>query len=379
MLFCLADSLVDGLASGDRAHDATVHALQELASARHDGCHAIYGSAFVLDAAASCIDLSAEARSVYRNIRTNLAPLKSLYDFVKRVVEIVLPSSRLEVRDEGNGRRVFKLPADLVTLPLLRPTVLMSENLIDARVYRDMTEAYLYRIRVRGGSRLRAETRGGGGSQIYAEYGSLKGSRESLCVCVVDSDRHYPDCKMGDTAAKVVAEDERQTWPLSELLVLPVHEVENLIPTAIYQECAQGNPQRTRAVQSLQAIEKSQYAEHRFYLDIKNGLRLRDIVRVGEQHPYFLYWAPVAKNGREGEVRGNPDCWCALECGETGDCACVVCDGFGDILEAVSACLHEMTAQKRAEALDDLVLRAWDQIAPVIASWLWCEPRMHTL
>jgi hypothetical protein len=138
------------------------------------------------------------------------------------------------------------------------------------------------------GVRLKLELMHGGGAGLAARYGELlRDSRPAICV--VDSDRRYPDAPLGNTARGINALGWSNPLGTVRAAMLPVREAENTLPISFLLDVYKANPvvraQIKRYTDYLSKVESGTFAVNvLLHLDLKEGDTVGRIANVPMPH-----------------------------------------------------------------------------------------------
>jgi hypothetical protein len=131
--------------------------------------------------------------------------------------------------------------------------------------------------------------------------------------------------------------------------------------------------------------EKSTVAEARKYLDIKEGLKLSQILQAPSNTAFSKDWINWLNNIRTIAIQKiSTICVNDEVCRNDKDCDCIITTGLGDkILEAVIKLIEEETKDqptelKIAEMVDPLLRKEWENIGEIITAWCCGASRMST-
>lgn len=145
----------------------------------------------------------------------------------------------------------------------------LCEHLIDVRFYMRLARRYYPYSPI-----ATIERCGGGGSTVDV-LKSIK-NRNVLCLVILDSDCKYPGSTRppkGSTAYRCQQNYRLQRSNI-ELLVLPVHEIENLVPISfMYQNTD------AAGVKFLKRLEKNNLFDQLVYYDVKLGITKEDALK----------------------------------------------------------------------------------------------------
>src|SRR5262249_10646219 len=151
-------------------------------------------------------------------------------------------------------------------------SILLGENRDDADLYLLMGRAYAARLRWK--LRLDAEVRGGGGSTTEREFRGAS-STGRLVLCIVYSDKRCHKGGMGSTARAPV--DASSDVPrFQHVEVLPVRELENLLPLEYLGECLSRHGNKN--VGHLREAVRRVTGDWLDHADLKDGVCLLDIM-----------------------------------------------------------------------------------------------------
>lgn len=143
----------------------------------------------------------------------------------------------------------------------------------------------------------------GGGSSVSRRYNdALQVFRPALCV--VDSDRDYFNGPLGGTARNLSALHNPNVLPVIQLYVLPVRELENVIPISVLYDVYFNDPHVRTKIQSLcdyillrengqQLVEGNVLS----FFDMKNGITRSKILSFPLPAKQLFYYFDVNTTG----------------------------------------------------------------------------------
>lgn len=223
MLFYLTDSLIIDI--NDQRYNQIYKAVRNLAIAADESHHMLLGDIKALEfwnqqlgndpCAAVLVDL-------INNYSTTTIPI-----FITEYVEVVLeyPQDRAY-----NGKHIYQLLyTSFTNSQNLSPTYLIGEDENDSKFYGHILNWYKRINNIN--SNISFNREGGGGHNTYRTFNTHI-EQNHICICIVDTDRRYPGAPEGETA-KNCRNNVVCTPPYSQLLVINVHEIENLLPKDI--------------------------------------------------------------------------------------------------------------------------------------------------
>jgi len=366
MLFVLDKSLAENLESPD-----VQKALLYIAIGRREGKHLIFSEDFkTMKAFAGHEGLTSDTREIYQNVFNRLSTLKSFSETVVRRVRVVAKHQDIFWRDMSGGKKEIIVSASLIDdSSFIQPTILLCENQKDCELCQIMAQTSM-------NGKIRSEHRSGGGSQIYPTYKEIQDRGNRFCLCFVDSDRKYPGCPLGTTARPF--EEMPKTSKLCEFEIIEAREIENLIPTAMFDKVS--DPNRIRCISFLEKLECSPIADARRFIDLKNGLKGRDYFGLlSHNADSAAYWQKFF-NTINSWINISESCLNNQACdkSKSENCACIIMYGLGEhILEAVIEMLNKQSPQKISE-MTAALKPYWQEYGELISAWCCGSNRIST-
>jgi hypothetical protein len=371
MFIKLSDDLLPHLDFNDFA---TQDALENIATCFRAGKHLVTGSRGVLEFIIDNYDSAPRTIAAFKQMKNEIPQLGLLSETMSYIMEVVPVGLGIE---EIYGKKILKMPlTNLHNSSVLEPTQVIGEDLTDLEFYSLVASAFLYRNRMPS-VKIRHEPVNGGGSTTGTVYRHHQDLQERLCLCIVDSDKKSPGEEIHDTAKAVIGVNAKNK-PLSDAIVVDVHEMENFL------SCNQLKllpPAAQSAVDDLINIRKTCVSEVGRYIDFKKGLTLKSIYTCPQGHPYRQFWEAELDSVLTGasyprETSKSP-CLHTNNCEESDLCTCVVFSGFGDhVLETVLSKMKEMSVQKVHESVCSYTLADWEDLGQYFVSWCCGRERM---
>lgn len=367
MLVALHDSLLDELQKPEVDHQL-IELLEDLARCRQAGFHLITGSRSLLKTITNLSNLSRKSSDVYLFILEELTQLRNVTKLLARRIEVT-DEYATNVITNSDGSQTFQIPyRKLQTLSIFNKTILLSENLLDSKIYAHIADAYIAMNGLKG-IKLKFEKRGGGGSTIAGEYYEIQQNQERLCLCVVDSDKKTPNSTIGSTAKNVTAKDDSNIL-LCEVAIIEPRDIENLFPTSVLREIVQG-ASKLSVIEVLETIDACPAnSDARYHLDIKKGITLGEVLHSPAQEEFHKYWKTIlARHG----FSNNLACSVSANCNNPRECTCIIAAGLGDKIaeEFYDKFLNVSSSQKVAERVSTIehLRSTWESIGRIIAAW----------
>lgn len=364
MLFQLDDSLA-GLFTGQQAPPPKVlDGISLLAHSRRTGCHLVVGSRGVLSALAATAHLGSRDRAVFQHLLSRFSTISPLRSFPAVYIEVV-PSQVKPISILRGGQVAIQMPIEaLDSIPFVGPTVLLGENIDDANLMAIVGESWLHHKGV-SGIAIRCSTRGGGGSTLEHEFGAIVDQGDLLCLCVADSDKSWPNAPQGATARAVLSR-KRLDRPYCAVLVLDIHEIENMLPVDVIESAWRLN-NAPHAMSALISDGRDHQDSFIIYFDFKNGIRSRKFASDG----YARYWIETIDRWRQAIPNLVVGCSNPGICGAAGDCTCRIVPGYGAAI--LSIVLNNFRAELRSSLtrgqLSASQMSQWVACAEAVASW----------
>lgn len=247
----------------------TIPALENLANAVREGKHLVISDRKTLKIITQCQDLSKTTRAIYTILYNKFSELRSYLSVVTRYIEItdLLEPALSSLSDQ----EVIQVPLKFFeNTQSIQKTILLCENSSDTSFYQTIARVYL--IWKNANIKLEYEPRGGGGNTIDTEYDNIQKTTKYFCLCILDSDRIAPEGKLGSTAAQIDQnKNQSSQFFRTKVLILDVHEIENLIPNSILLGICSGDKQREDALKRIQKLQEIRGDQIKHFLDIKEG------------------------------------------------------------------------------------------------------------
>ncbi len=366
MVINLHDSLIPFIHSTHVDAAACAHCLENIATGRREGKHVVIGTSALLKVMSESEFLSSRSRGVFKSILAHRSEEASLLRRVRCYVNVLPPKSSLYMSLDS-AKVIVNIPidkfADTVTI---QQGILLAESISDAKFYKKMASVYAFREKMK--VPVRAETIGGGGGALGKQYQHYQDEQKRFCLCVVDSDREYPNAAVGSTARAVKKADDRDKV-MSTILIIGCREVENLIPVSVYEKMFKGDIDKVSSIDAMIDIGKCNEMDVLRYIDVKSGHRLGWIIGSDPKSDFGKFWRskmPVM----EGCCTGvDPCCISDDGCRFPQSCKCSLLVSLGArVLESALDILEKMTDQKVSELLGNSS-GDWDEYGSFVFSW----------
>ena len=373
MLIVLHESLLRDLQADSPNRGEAIEGLESLARIRRDGRHLLFGGRRTFEAIIGTEGLSELARATYKVVYQRLAEVKAFSEIVSRRIELVGHTyGPLSSRVVGDIT-IVQVPVGMFDTELGHQPVLMGENLTDVRIFVRMAHIFAHKMKT-GPVPLSYEAVGGGGSTTVDQYLEYQNRSQRLCLCIVDSDKKSPQGALGSTAKSLDRANQAHR-PLSEIAILNVRELENVIPPVVLSQIPGIDPV---GVQDIERLVLSSVSETRGYIDLKRGTAVGKMLSLPATSSDRRYWVNLW-HGLATELQSvSRQCADRGECPTPHACTCIINRGLGDNLlsHAAGAC-EKISPKKLGESLDTLAEAEWERIGSVVLSWCCASPRLR--
>lgn len=232
-----------------RARDA----LFNLSTAAYEGKHLLAGSRRTF-ADLQKIALGPVPSGRFKEASAHLADAQTLRSKIPAYIHVqpIGQSPHVEIVSTPGvtGQIVFNVPLDhFADSEQVGRSWLMAEHIHDVDTYAAFGQAYAQRFHGFRCALRTADGHGGATPHTFESYAK----QDMSVLCIVDSDRHDPTAKLGQTATDALARQEtvRAHGKVATVHVLPCRELENLLPAAIVVEALPEDPKHPHRVKVL--------------------------------------------------------------------------------------------------------------------------------
>lgn len=283
MIFKIDESCLEAIESGDEDAIAT---LEQLALNRRKQRNYIFAKKNVLEKLMVQKSLSKPVQSVFHSLFNRGSEDKSYLEAVNKYINIVYQKT-----NEHNDMEISVELKSVSYMDICDATVLITENQEDALFY-ELVARYYTICRGFKNIEIYFEKKPGGGDTTAKVLEDTVTTGNRLCLCIVDSDKKFPKDSGGTTKGHIEEFTKYKTQDIWKVIILDVHEVENLIPIEWIEKCEKeiGIPSAT--ISFLQYL-KSKIAQEKndapiYYFDIKNGIKKDKFVCADSQDKNIL-------------------------------------------------------------------------------------------
>ena len=252
MLIVLSESLREDdlrMPLSQRARDALIN----LSTAAYEGKHLLAGSRRIFENLQE-LGLDDEPSNRFKEATAYIADAQTLRSKIPAYIHVqpIGQSPHVEIVSTPSvtGQIVFNVPLDhFADSEQVGRAWLMAEHIHDVDSYVAFGQAYAQRFRGFHCALRKADGHGGATPHTFESHAK----QDMSVLCIVDSDRHDPTAKLGQTATDALARQEtvRAHGKVATVHVLPCRELENLLPAALVVEALPEDPKHPHRVKVL--------------------------------------------------------------------------------------------------------------------------------
>jgi hypothetical protein len=352
-------------------HDACA-GIGAIFDAVYRGEHYALGSRQTLATLAEDKNLSVVARKTIFSVCSKISMLGGI---VKQI------STRINV-SHGRVTETMRVSPSEWETPLcdvgafgIRKTVLLAENIDDARAFEHA--ARQYQVSSGMGGQVSIEKVGGGGSTTPGVFRNNALDERRWCLCITDSDRLCPSSTLDVTADKC-SDIAKGKSTVACYVDIVAREIENILPFAFVSEAVPCTHQDKWDwhLNRLCALRPDAHS----FCDIKNGISLGKVFSFSLSTPAQTFWESVVADLKKASALGS-GCLDNNECKEQSAslCRCYVTYGFGEkLLESVVNMLDKQSSHQSERLIrHDLNRQKWMEVGRYVFEWACAPEKMR--
>lgn len=247
--------------------------LEQLALDRRKCRNIVVAKREVLFELANTENLSDISRSVYKVLGNRMSERKLLLNNTKKYCRIVaMKTEKNFIVEENHEIILLNIETgslkDFTAYPLM-----LAENEEDIEFYKFVGQYFVKKNRL-GNLNINFEGENGGGSTISNVLNHIISEKNRMCLCIVDSDRKYGNASHGDTMQRIIDVTQNVFQDYFEVLLLEMHEIENLIPVSILKKVVdEKNLEEQGLLFYKYLMERDNTLNSPiFYFDLKKGI-----------------------------------------------------------------------------------------------------------
>ncbi|MFZ3053806.1 MAG: hypothetical protein WA099_10390 [Sulfuricurvum sp.] len=332
-----------------------MRALENLALGYADGHHIILGNRDTIQFISELEQLDKRPKSLYKKIYSSLTEYGNFLNAVEVYLKIT------------NGPQLLRTGKCIET-PLIyfsstrtiQPTNILCEHIHDIEFFKKITNCYVKKTGFK--IQLQYTPQMGGGSAMGGVYASIQ-SDNKICLAIADSDRYHQNDFMKDTPSTLLREND-PLKPLSNIYILPVREIENLLTATMISNMIEKNHQYcnlTSRLLPLSKMEKNGLYNEIKYIDFKEGMTYKNYLENLQSHGVDLLscCAPI-----------KVSCNSEGTCQDTHDCNCILFEGLGsNIINLMTEYIEKLSCIDLKNMVHDDMQIIWNEIALKVMSW----------
>ena len=253
--------------------------LEQLALDRRKCRNIVVAKREVLYELASIEKLSDVSRSVYKVLSNRMSERKLLLKNAKKYCRIVATETEKRIIVEGE-QEIILLNIEMASLKdFTTYTLLLAENKADIEFYKFVGQYFVKKNKL-GTLNIGFEGTNGGGSTISDVLAHIISEKNRMCLCIVDSDRKYANAAPGDTMQRIMSVVQGISQDYFEVLLLEMHEIENIIPLSVLQKVVDENKLGKQGLLFYQYLIgcDNTINSPMFYFDLKEGILKKSFI-----------------------------------------------------------------------------------------------------
>lgn len=357
MIVYLHDSILNSIEQ-NQLNEADFNNLISIAQAKYNGKHFIIGDKTTIQAITNLEPLGDYIKSIYLKIFNDQTKwFNLLKDFDFKVVVRSDIDDFFTLKDDDKTE--FHVPLKLFnTTNLNNHPDFICENLVDVKVYLNITNSYLKSIRVNGVKLSCNPVMGGGNTTHQVIQNNIESNK--ISACILDGDYKYPGCEIGATA-KAVIDINNNNFSFVQLFVLKQRELENLLPISLLKAFFrkdQGQLIKLNEIERLKSLASDDFNPF-YYIDLKFGLR-KSVFSCVTDSLEKSFWLNILPE--------YSDFSCVKNNCKVSKCTNKHVDGFGsDLLQNIASHIEENELE--FDQIDDDLKSSWIEICRFLISF----------
>lgn len=261
----------DVVQAAEQNKASALNVLEQVIFAHKSGKHLLFTTYSLLIRIVKIPGLPKYVRQLFSNLKRQVSTIGNIYNLVKIKTKLTyLENTRREIGI------IYINPDEILSFDYSAEAHLLTENLIDGEFYRYCINFYKKKKHIRCNHKYFALQ--GGGNTMESVYRKEASDKRFFCIAISDSDKLFPEDKLGQTATAIKAADKKlRPFNCSCYIMSRLREVENFIPLELI--LINSNYKNTALVVKNYNIDYS-------FFDMKKGIRQSKL--YGDD--VFLYW-----------------------------------------------------------------------------------------
>lgn len=316
MIYEIDESCLHALAKNDIE---SVAFLEQLALDRRKCKNIVIAKREVLDRLSKMTCFSNVARNIYRALANRAAEYKLILKNTSTYCRLV-DKIKVSLIVNEDKKEIIELEiSDNAQKDFTGKTLMLAENEEDISFYKIIGQYYIRQHKI-GNIKIDFEPQNGGGSTTCGVLKSIITNRNRMCLCIVDSDKKYGNAEPGETMRKVMGIVDGIQKDYFDVILLDVHEIENLLPLNVLDYIVKENNINSQAIEFISFLidQDCSRTSPVFYFDLKKGIPRgayfleknacdEEERKYRKLSNYREYWKPyIEKFGKKIEETNNP-------------------------------------------------------------------------
>lgn len=362
MLFYLRTDFVQLVEKGDMRASNTVNLI---ATGHKEGKLIAIASRDDAKTISEQEHLNSDTRQQFLKLHHNAAISVAIKKKLGIYIEVVSGDKVCDLITHSNHKTIRLSYDRIQDTDMINGTLFIGENFTELEYYRIIAERYKKEKAINN-LPLYFKEQNGGGSVAAKLYEKFQKEENSLCICLTDSDSHYPRCSIGDTA-KQVKDINDKNYPLSDHLILHSREIENLIPINVLKEVCTEDVNWKNGYNDIYALLKEGCFEELLFFDYKKGVSYKSY--IGLTNPNRINFVNnLCAKGKFCSVKELEDLR-LQNISKIGAKTAVICNVGGDVLERALNFHLENDSFPYYSSLTENQKKDWEQVGKFIVDW----------
>ena len=331
MLIEIDDSIRNFVGQSDRNKQLARRAFENIAIAYRKGFHVVTGKPRTFQWLHENLGCGNETLATLRKLSYDTTQTALMSRDFNWFVQVIDPSQAVARVVRNGGKVASQVPlTQFESFDLCKESILLAENSVDCAIYTIGARIYSH-ISPFHSFKVKPDPRPGGGHTTVQLLRDIQAASNRFCICVVDSDRHYPLAPLGRTASDALDLFDPDGGLVS-LIITATHELENLLPANHISKVYRGEPLKHAACNTWVRIRQhdAEVADHG---DLKAGLAIKGLLAMPVQSPERIYWNSklnvlLQQTGADRALVTN--CIGAGVCAHPADCQCIIVSPLGE-------------------------------------------------
>lgn len=352
MIVVLDDSLVSILHNDQNS----IYGLESVLTSSWNGEH-FFTSSFIVVNSLLKLPLSQKSKAVLQRLRQNIARHGGLPYPNSFVITITLGGAITKA-----SPRRWIVPVSTFRNMTFPPSVVLGENMLDAKAYLAAALQARFKHKIPGHSRALPDA--GGGSQTTTKLNGYLQHKNGFCFCITDGDYQEPQGAKSAVTTACQHAVTTTTWP-SFATDFGARAIENIMPIDFIEEAyaPQPIPNEFHDFKRIHDVD----VETTRYINTKEGLKNCDVTKMTNGSRKQLFWnSKLVKHGLHAKslaLTANPP-----QCTGNGCSGCSLIKGLGDgTLKRVVKYLETSSPNKLAQKVS--LNSIWCEIGESVFHW----------